>query len=70
VTNREVNSLRVFEIKMLRRIFGGTTRVWRIRSKEEIERFFGSPNVVNELRGRRLQWLGHLARMEETRKFG
>lgn len=69
LTVRDTNALRVFENKMLRRIFGGVWQDgrWRMRTNAEIHSLYGSPNVVDELAGRRLQWLGHLHRMEESR---
>jgi len=58
-----------FERRILRRIFGGVFEysVWRIRTNRELAELFDSPNVLEELRARRLQWLGHVARMPSTR---
>lgn len=69
LTVRDASALQVFENKMLRRIFGRklVDGTWRIRTNAEISDLFASPGVTAELKGRRLQWLGHLHRMDEGR---
>ena len=69
LTRRDENRLRVFENRMLRRIFGGTVSngVWRIRHNAEIHRLYKSADILAELRARRLQWAGHVARMDDAR---
>jgi hypothetical protein len=42
------------------------TRVWRKRSNVEIQNMYKSPDIVTEIKVRRLEWLGHV-RMEDTR---
>jgi len=61
--------LAVFERRILCRIFGGALEnsVWRIRTNRELTELFDSTKVLEELRARRLQWLGHVARMPSTR---
>ena len=61
--------LRVFENRILRRIFGpkrDTDGEWR-RRVEELHSLHRSPNIVRAIKSRRLRWAGHVARMEEVR---
>jgi transcription termination factor 2 len=41
--------------------------VWRIRSNLEIQNMYKSRDIVTEIKVRRLEWLGHVIRMEDTR---
>ena len=67
---REECRLRVFENRILRRIFG-TKRdengEWRRLHNEELHSLYHSPNTVRVIKSRRLRWAGHVARMEEGR---
>ena len=70
LTLREESRLRVFENKILRRIFGpkrGENGEWRRLHNEELHSFYRSPNIVRVIKSRRLRWAGHVARMEEDR---
>jgi hypothetical protein len=40
--------------------------VWRIRSNLELQNACKSPDIVTEIRTRRLEWLGHIIGMEDT----
>jgi hypothetical protein len=57
------NTLLVFERKILRSIFGPcierNTEEWRIRHNVEIKELYQKPNIVNDIRKRRLFWAGH-----------
>ena len=59
--------LRVFENKVLRRIFGPrrdeVTGDWRKLYNEELNDLYCSPNIVRVIKLRR-RWEGHVARME------
>ena len=63
--------LRVFENRVLRRIFGskrdGVTGEWRKLHNEELNDLYCSPNIVWVVKSRRMRWAGHVARMEEGR---
>ena len=68
---REGCRLRVFEIRIPRRIFGpkyDANVEWRRLHSEEIPRFYRSPIIVRVIKSRRLKWAGHVARMEEGRR--
>jgi hypothetical protein len=68
---REEHRLRVFENRVLRRIFGpGRDEVkgeWRKMHNWELHNLYSSPDVIRQLNSRRLRRAGHVARMEEGR---
>ena len=57
----------MFENRVLRRIFGlkrnEVTWEWRKLHKEELNNLFSSPNIVREIKSRRMRWAGNVARM-------
>jgi hypothetical protein len=63
--------LRVFENRVLRRIFGPkrdeVTRGWREMHNEELHGLCSSPGIVRVINARRMRWAGHVARMGEVR---
>ena len=71
LTLSEEHRLRVFENRVLRRIFGpkrdGITGEWRKLHNEELNDLCSSPNIVRVKKSRRMGWAGHVARMEEGR---
>ena len=64
---REERRLRVFENRMLKRIFGpkrdDNGELGRLHD-EELHSLYRSPNIVRVIKSRRLRWAGHVARME------
>ena len=69
---REERRLRVFENRVLRRIFGPkrdeVTREWRKLHNEELNDLYSSPNIVRVIKLRRMRWAGHVAHMGERRR--
>jgi hypothetical protein len=65
-------SLRVFENRVLRRIFGpkrdGTRGDWRRLHNEELNDLYSSPNIIRVKKSRRMRWAGHVASMGEKRR--
>ena len=71
LTLREEHRLRVFENRMVRRIFGrkrdGVTGDGRKLHNEELNDLYCPPNIVRVIKSRRMRWVGHVARMKEGR---
>jgi hypothetical protein len=67
---REKRRLRVFENRVLRRIFGPkrdeVTGEWRKLHNEELHDLYSSPNIVWMIK-LRMGWAGHIACMGEVR---
>jgi len=68
---REERWLRVFENRVLRRVFGtkrDEVRVkWRKLHNEELRDFYILPSMVRVVKSRRMRWARHVARMGEGR---
>jgi hypothetical protein len=66
---REEHKLRVFENRVLRRIFGpkrdGVTGGWRKLRYVELRDMYPSPSIIRIIKSRRMRWAGHVARMGE-----
>jgi hypothetical protein len=63
------NILRSFERKIIRRIYGPLRqgREWRRRDIEEIDNIIRKKDIVRFVKARRMSWIGHVERMEESR---
>jgi hypothetical protein len=64
----EEHRLRVFEKRVLRRIFGPKREEdgsWRKLHNDELHRLYSSPNNVKVIKARRMRWAEHVARMGE-----
>jgi hypothetical protein len=61
----------VFENRVLKRIFGPkrdeVTGEWRKLHNEELHIFYYSPNIIGQIKARRMRWAGHVTRMGEKR---
>jgi hypothetical protein len=71
LTLREERRLRVFENRVLRRVFGPkrdeVTGDWRKLHNEEMDDLYSLHNIVLVVKSRRMRWAGHVARMVEER---
>jgi hypothetical protein len=61
--------LMTWERKILRKIYGPTKEngQWRNKTNDEVMTKYKAPDIVNVIKIRRLEWLGHVVRMKETR---
>jgi hypothetical protein len=71
LTLREEHRLRVFENRVLRRIFGPkrdeVTGEWRELQNEELHNLYSSPNITIMNKSRRMRWAGYVARIGRRR---
>ncbi|KAJ4443480.1 hypothetical protein ANN_05152 [Periplaneta americana] len=71
LTLREEHRLRVFENKVLRKIFGAkrdeVTGEWRKLHNTELHALYSSPDIIRNIKSRRLRWAEHVAHMGESR---
>jgi hypothetical protein len=62
----------VFENRVLRIIFGpkrgDVAGEWRKLHSEELHNLYSSPNIIRQVKSRRMMWAGHVIRMGEERK--
>jgi hypothetical protein len=71
LTLREEHRLRVFENRVLRRVFGPNrdevAEEWRKLHNEELNDLYFLPNIVRVVKSRRMRWAGHVVRIGEDR---
>jgi hypothetical protein len=69
---REEHRLRVFENRVLRRMFGPkgdeVTGEWRKLDNGELQNLYSSPDIIRQVELRIIRWAGHVTRMGEGRK--
>jgi hypothetical protein len=69
LTLREKRRPRVFENRVLRRVFGPkrdeVTGAWRKLHNEELNDLYSLSNIVRVVKSRRMRWAGHVARIGE-----
>jgi hypothetical protein len=63
--------VRVFESRVLRRIFGSKRDEviggWRKLDNEDLHNLYCSPSIIRIIKLRRMRWAGHVARMGKKR---
>jgi hypothetical protein len=61
----------VFENRVLRRIFGPTrdevTGEWRKLHSGDLHNLYSSPDIIGQIKSRRMRWTGHVVNMGEGR---
>jgi len=69
ISQEDEERLKTFERKILRKIYGPVmdNGQWRIRHNAELYNLYQNPNVITDIKLRRLQWAGHVIRMSEER---
>jgi hypothetical protein len=71
LTLREEHRLRVYENRVLRRIFGPkrdeVTGEWRKLLNEELCDLYFLPSIIRIIKLRTVRWVGNIARMREKR---
>jgi len=70
LTNRDKQHLRIFECRILRKIFGPVQNEdgsWRIRMNYELNELIENADIVRFIKTRRIAWLGHIIWMDEKR---
>ena len=71
LTLRKERRLRVFENRVLRRVFGlkrdEVTGEWRKLHNGELSDLYFLPNIVRVVKSKRMRWAGHVARMVKGR---
>jgi hypothetical protein len=66
-----MQKLVIFEIKILRKIFGPTKEsndLWRIKTNEELDDLIQQQNVIRFIKSQRLKWIGQVERMPQERE--
>jgi hypothetical protein len=69
---REEHRLRVFENRVLRKIFGPKREEhgsWRKLHNDELHGLYSSPSIVRVIKSRKMRWAGHVARMGRGEVF-
>jgi hypothetical protein len=70
---REQRTLRVFENRMPRRISepkrGEVKGKWRKLHNEVLNDLYSSPNIVREIKSRKMRWTGHVTRMGDRKSL-
>jgi hypothetical protein len=71
LTLREDQRLRMFDNRVLRRIFGPkrdeVTGEWRKLHNGELHNLYTSPDIIRRIKSRIMRWAGHVARTGEGR---
>jgi len=67
LTQTSEQMLNIFETKILQRIYGPTHErgCWRPRWNNELYSLYKEPNIVEDIKIRKLEWVGHIIRVEE-----
>jgi hypothetical protein len=69
MTEKVKTRLNMWERKILRKVYGPVTEqgVWIIRTNEELRELYKARDLVVDIKRKRLEWLGHVIRMDQRR---
>jgi hypothetical protein len=71
---REVHRLRVFENRVLRRVFGykrdELKGEWRKLHNEELHNLYSFPDIIRQVKSRRMRWAVHVTGEKSLQGFG
>jgi hypothetical protein len=70
LTSRNEQQLKIFELKILRKIFDPVqdeNGIWRIRKNHELNELIGNVDIVKFIKSRRMAWIGHVMPMDGGR---
>jgi hypothetical protein len=73
LTNRDEQHFRIFERRILRKIFGPVQNEdgsWKIRMNYELNELIRNADIVRFIKSRRIAWLGHVMRVEIREHLG
>ncbi|KAJ4451039.1 hypothetical protein ANN_02475 [Periplaneta americana] len=74
LTLKEEHRLRVFENKVLRKIFGAkrdeVTGEWRKLHNAELHALYSSPDIIRNIKSRCLRWAGHKKKKKKETTLG
>jgi hypothetical protein len=68
----EEHRLKVFENRVLRKIFGPKreeAESWRKLHNDELHSLYSLPNIVRVIKSRKMRWAGHVTRMGREEVF-
>jgi hypothetical protein len=69
---RGQHRLRVFENRVVRRLFGPkrdeVTGEWRKLHNEKLRNLYSTPDIIRQIKSRRMRWAVHVASMGEDRE--
>ena len=71
LTSKREEMLMTWERNILRKIYGPTNEngKWRIKTNEELMTKYKKSDIVSIIKILRLEWLGHVVRMNDTRSL-
>jgi len=70
LTTSDENQLKIFERKILRKIYGPTQNpdgTWRIKTKDELRQRMKQEDIIKFIKSQRLRCVAHVMRMENKR---
>jgi hypothetical protein len=69
MTEKDETRLSMWERKIMKKSVWASngTRVWIIRRNEELRELYKAPDLVADIKIKRLEWLGHVTRMDQRR---